>query len=190
MSGLLLLEICPAAEADIFDIIVVDLNVEVLYADRCRVVAVALHIRPLWQHHHCSLALTGAVPHVEVRCGLVGTGDALVEGLSRVGCCLLRHRGSAGRAGGCIVGEMGISATSLKNYFRAVYGQNISEYLKEKRINQAKKLLAETNLSVLDIANKVGFESRSKFTAMFHAAICLTPTEFRRSISQKEIGRT
>ncbi len=89
-----------------------------------------------------------------------------------------------------IAGEMGISATSLKNYFRAVYGQNISEYLKEKRIDQAKKLLAETNLSVLDIANRVGFESQSKFTAMFHAAIGLTPTEFRRSISQREIGRT
>ncbi len=30
-----------------------------------------------------------------------------------------------------IAGGMGISATSLKNSFRAVYGQNISEYLKE-----------------------------------------------------------
>ncbi|MCD8241052.1 MAG: AraC family transcriptional regulator, partial [Lachnospiraceae bacterium] len=79
-----------------------------------------------------------------------------------------------------IAKDIGISATSLKNYFRAVYGQNISEYLKEKRIDKAKKLLAETNLSILDIANGVGFESQSKFTAMFHAALGLTPTEFRQ----------
>ena len=80
-----------------------------------------------------------------------------------------------------IARDMGISATSLKNYFRAVYGQNISEYLREKRINESKKLLAETNLSILEISNRVGFESQSKFTAMFHAALGLTPTEFRRN---------
>ena len=80
-----------------------------------------------------------------------------------------------------IARDMGISATSLKNYFRAVYGQNISEYLREKRINESKKLLAETNLSILEISNRVGFESQSKFTAMFHAALGLTSTEFRRN---------
>lgn len=80
-----------------------------------------------------------------------------------------------------IASDMRISATSLKNYFRAVYGQNISEYLKGKRIDEAKKLLTETNLSILEIANRVGFESQSKFTAMFHAALGLTPTEFRRN---------
>ncbi|MCC8046100.1 MAG: AraC family transcriptional regulator, partial [Clostridiales bacterium] len=83
-----------------------------------------------------------------------------------------------------IAKDMGISATSLKNYFKAVYGQNISDYLKRKRIDEAKRLLAETNLSILDIANSVGFESQSKFTAMFHAAAGLTPTAFRQS-SQK-----
>ncbi len=80
-----------------------------------------------------------------------------------------------------IAKDMGISATSLKNYFRAIYGQNISEYLKEKRIEKAKKLLRETNLSILDIANRVGFESQSKFTTMFHNTLGLTPTEFRRN---------
>ncbi len=87
-----------------------------------------------------------------------------------------------------IAGEMGISATSLKNYFRAVYGQNISDYLKEKRIQEAKKLLAETKLSVLEIANRVGFESQSKFTAMFHAEMGLTPTEFRRNSQMGLLG--
>ncbi len=88
-----------------------------------------------------------------------------------------------------IAKDMGISATSLKNYFRAVYGQNISEYLKMKRIDEAKKLLTETNLSILEIANSVGFESQSKFTAMFHKALGLTPTEFRRnSRNMKQTG--
>ena len=83
-----------------------------------------------------------------------------------------------------IARSLDISATSLKNYFRTVYGQNISEYLKGKRIDEAKRLLKETNLSILEIANRVGFESQSKFTAMFHASLGLTPTEFRRSSNE------
>ncbi len=79
-----------------------------------------------------------------------------------------------------IAGEMGIGATSLKNYFKAVYGQNISDYLRLKRIARAKELLAEPKRSILEIANLVGFESQSKFTEMFHSSLGITPTEYRR----------
>ncbi|MDO4522654.1 MAG: AraC family transcriptional regulator [Eubacteriales bacterium] len=80
-----------------------------------------------------------------------------------------------------IAGTMGISPSSLKNYFKAVYGQNISDYLRGKRIERAKKLLIETKYSILEIANQVGFESQSKFTEMFHTELSLTPTEYRRT---------
>ncbi len=76
--------------------------------------------------------------------------------------------------------DLGISATSLKNYFKAVFGQNISEYLKEQRIQKAKQQLRESTDSILDIANQVGFESQSKFTQMFHETCGITPTEYRR----------
>ncbi|MCC8163372.1 MAG: helix-turn-helix domain-containing protein [Lachnospiraceae bacterium] len=49
--------------------------------------------------------------------------------------------------------------------------------------------MAKTNLSILDIADSVGFESQSKFTAMFHATLGLTPTEFRRNREPTPVKR-
>ena len=39
-----------------------------------------------------------------------------------------------------------VSETSLKNYFRGVYGQNISVYLREIRLKKAAELFASTKL--------------------------------------------
>lgn len=56
--------------------------------------------------------------------------------------------------------EFSISETSLKNYFRGVYGQNISVYLREIRMNKAGELLATARLSVAEIAEQVGYLNR------------------------------
>ena len=45
----------------------------------------------------------------------------------------------------------GISETSLKNYFRYVYGMNVSTYLNKARMEYAGRLLSETTLSIADI---------------------------------------
>ncbi len=82
--------------------------------------------------------------------------------------------------------NMGISATSLKNYFKAIYGKNISDYRQELRIEKAKELLLSTQLPICDIAGFVGFETQSKFTALFHEKVGVTPSEFRRKRKKDE----
>jgi len=125
LCGLLLFEIRPAAEASVFDIVVGDLNVEPLYtACRC-VIAIVLHARSLRQHHHCGFALTSTVPHVKVRSGLVGTGEALIEGFRRVSRRLFRHSRCAGGAGGCggacprILVVVGLTVTGAFRLYRS-----------------------------------------------------------------------
>ena len=77
--------------------------------------------------------------------------------------------------------EFSISETSLKNYFRGVYGQNISVYLREMRMNKAGELLATTRLSVAEIAEQVGYLSPSKFASVFKKQFGVSPLEYRRS---------
>ena len=72
-----------------------------------------------------------------------------------------------------------ISETSLKNYFRGVYGQNISVYLREMRMNKAGELLASTRLSVAEIAAQVGYQS--KFASVFKKHFGVSPLEYRRT---------
>ena len=77
--------------------------------------------------------------------------------------------------------EFSISETSLKNYFRCVYGQNISVYLREIRMNKAGELLATTRLSVAEIAEQVGYLNQSKFASVFKKQFGVSPLEYRRS---------
>ena len=76
--------------------------------------------------------------------------------------------------------EMGVGETSLKNWFRAVFGKNISVYLRDHRITEAKRLLDDTALPISAIGNTVGFENQSKFTQMFKKHCGLTPSDYRK----------
>ena len=80
-----------------------------------------------------------------------------------------------------LAAQFSVSETSLKNYFRGVFGENISVYLRQQRMNQAATLLTTTKLSVAKIAEQVGYTNQSKFAAVFKKQFHLSPLEYRRS---------
>lgn len=73
-----------------------------------------------------------------------------------------------------------ISASSLKKYFKLAFGKNISEYMQEKRCEEASRLLKETDLKIVEIANTVGYLNQGKFTAVFQKIYGCSPLEYRR----------
>ncbi|MDU2570492.1 MAG: AraC family transcriptional regulator, partial [Veillonella sp.] len=73
-----------------------------------------------------------------------------------------------------------IPTSTLKRCFKGVYGTTIHQYLKECRINAAKRLLQESDQSVLEIANAVGYENGSKFTSAFKESTGVTPSAYRK----------
>ena len=103
-----------------------------------------------------------------------------------------------------------VSETSLKNYFRGVYGQNISVYLREIRLKKAAELFASTKsvylreirlkkaaelfastkLSVSEVAEQVGYMNQSKFAAVFKKQYGQTPLEYciQKAIWANTIG--
>ena len=76
--------------------------------------------------------------------------------------------------------QFDIPTSTLKRCFKGVYGTTIHHYLKECRINAAKRLLEESDQSVLEIANAVGYENGSKFTSAFKEATGVTPSAYRK----------
>ena len=60
-----------------------------------------------------------------------------------------------------------VAETSLKNYFRGVFGENLSTFLREARMRRAAELLQSSELRVAEIAAQVGYENQSKFAAVF-----------------------
>lgn len=74
-----------------------------------------------------------------------------------------------------------ISPTSFKKYFRAIYGQPVHRWLQQQRIEKAAKLLQSSNLTVLQIAQNVGYDGLSQFNATFKQFFHCTPTQCRNA---------
>ena len=80
-----------------------------------------------------------------------------------------------------LAAQFSISETSLKNYFRGVYGQNISTWLREIRMNEAARLLSDTKRPIAEISEQIGYSNQGKFAAVFKKQFGLSPLEYRRS---------
>ncbi|RIX59201.1 helix-turn-helix domain-containing protein [Paenibacillus nanensis] len=69
----------------------------------------------------------------------------------------------------------------LSRLFKQGSGQNLSDYIEEARIRNAKRLLASGELRVHEVGARVGYESPHSFTRFFKKATGMTPQEFRES---------
>lgn len=74
-----------------------------------------------------------------------------------------------------------LSPTSFKKYFRAMYGQSVHRWLQHQRLERAAQLLRTTRLSVLQIAQSVGYSALSQFNAAFKQHFHLTPRQYRNT---------
>lgn len=80
-----------------------------------------------------------------------------------------------------LAGQFGVSETSLKTYFAGVYGENISTYVRKKRMQHAACLLETTQQRISEIALQTGYDNQSKFAAVFKKEYHQSPLEYRRS---------
>ncbi len=69
----------------------------------------------------------------------------------------------------------------LVHSFTKTFGCSPISYLNEKRIEESKRLLETTNLSIAEIAVEIGFSSQSYFSQSFKKNTYMTPNEYRRS---------
>jgi len=76
--------------------------------------------------------------------------------------------------------ELGLTATYLSKLFKREVGVNFKEYLLEKQITEAKRLLRTTNAKIYEVAAAVGFNDQHYFSDVFKRCTSLTPLEYRR----------
>jgi AraC-like DNA-binding protein len=76
-----------------------------------------------------------------------------------------------------------MSAHYLSEKFRQSTGLTFTEYVARVRIEKARNLLQNPNLSVSEIAYDVGFQSLSQFNRAFRRFVGKAPTQYRRELS-------
>jgi LacI family transcriptional regulator len=74
-----------------------------------------------------------------------------------------------------------LSRRVLENRFRKLLGRTPHQEITRLRIEHVKQLLAETNLSLAEIAHSAAFEHMEYLSVAFKREVGLTPREFRRS---------
>ena len=69
----------------------------------------------------------------------------------------------------------------LSHAFKREYGVSPINYMISRRIEESKYLLAETDLSLSQIAQLLGFSSLSYFSQVFHRTQGVSPKEYRQN---------
>ncbi len=80
-----------------------------------------------------------------------------------------------------------ISKSKLYEIFRGTVGEAVGQFITKNRIYKAKQLLSETNLSISEIAEKVGMESYTYFIKFFKARVGTTPLQYRKQAKQNTV---
>lgn len=67
----------------------------------------------------------------------------------------------------------------LSRVFKECYGKSIMDYIHEKRVQEAVRLLMETDLSIEDVCYKVGYKEKKQFYKIFKKYTGGTPNNMR-----------
>jgi AraC-like DNA-binding protein len=77
-------------------------------------------------------------------------------------------------------GQANLSKEAFCRFFKLRTRKTFTQYLLQLRINEAQKLLQETDLGISEIAFRVGFENLSYFNRSFKSITGKSPREFRK----------
>ncbi|HWQ75684.1 MAG TPA: AlkA N-terminal domain-containing protein [Syntrophomonas sp.] len=80
-----------------------------------------------------------------------------------------------------LAGMLNITSRHLRRVFSAQFGVSPVQYLQSRRLLLAKCLLADTNLSITEVALSAGFGSIRRFNDLFKKYYKSTPSKFRSS---------
>lgn len=80
-----------------------------------------------------------------------------------------------------LAGFAGLSVFHFLRCFKQCTGRPPHAYVRERRIERAKQLLARGEATIAEVAFRCGFADQSSFARTFHRVVGVTPREFRRA---------
>ncbi len=78
--------------------------------------------------------------------------------------------------------HVSMNYTQFSHLFKLYAGANFLDYLKALRLEESRRLLAETDLRVREVAHRAGFKNDKHFMKAFKQSLAVSPTEYRRNL--------
>lgn len=80
----------------------------------------------------------------------------------------------------------GYSVSSLQKIFKAITGESIIVYFNKLKLEEAKRLISQTNMNFSQISSYLGYSTSNYFSRIFKATVGLTPTEYASANQNKK----
>ena len=84
-----------------------------------------------------------------------------------------------------VADEFLVHPNYLSKLFKKQIQMNMLTYVNNVRINEAKKLLSDTNYTLEEICDKTGFGSYRTFIRVFHQIVSISPSRYRNLTSNR-----
>lgn len=81
-----------------------------------------------------------------------------------------------------ICDELNINKSYFCKIFKSETGYTFTNYLNIFRVEKSKNLLKNPNMSLLDVAVSVGFNSQNYYSSVFKKITNKTPLEYKQEI--------
>ncbi|MBX2807749.1 MAG: helix-turn-helix domain-containing protein [Cellvibrionaceae bacterium] len=81
--------------------------------------------------------------------------------------------------------QFGMSERNFSRRFKTATGKTPNSYLQHLRLGMAQELLQSSNLSIGDIADRVGYSDVSYFSQLFRQTWSVTPRQYRTMVRAK-----
>ena len=107
--------------------------------------------------------------------------SAVLPHAVRIACDYIRERYAGELTCADAARAAGYHPNHLNRLFRRHLGMGVREYIIAYRIREAKKLLVDPGVSIVEAALACGFCDASYFSQCFRAHTGMTPREFRRT---------
>ena len=78
-----------------------------------------------------------------------------------------------------LTAQMAMSRTSLYNKVKELTGMGANDYINRRRIDKAIILLTQSDMSITEISEQVGFTYQRYFSTLFKEMKGMTPSQFR-----------
>jgi AraC-like DNA-binding protein len=84
-----------------------------------------------------------------------------------------------------LAGYVQLNETYLSKLFKKETGQSVSEFIRDKKVEEACALLRYSDKTSVEIAADMGFSSHSYFISIFKKVTGMTPKEYRDQYFRK-----
>lgn len=87
-----------------------------------------------------------------------------------------------------IAGKFGYNDKYLTHMFKNITGETLKQYIISRKVEEANRLLTDTNISITEIAYILGYSDNHNFMKLYKEKTGMSPSEYRNAFDKRVLN--